>query len=207
MVKKIGNPSKLVTVGDIVGGHKPLARDIGDPITIQTIYDTYRWYPGFKAIIQLGVEVIWSNGLKDKDESTPILPDRIIELKDENAYCDTYGYAVAIIDGSKTPPTIDAWHPEIDGIGFTFIQFSDYGDPLRIRIKMKVSETAYDLQAIEIPAYPCELDDRGERILTRPIPGKFGFFAIRTREGLKGVQGLPKSVSYTHLTLPTTPYV
>ena len=170
---KIGSPSKKVTVGDIVGGHVPLVRSIGDPITIQTIYDTYRWYPGFKAIIALGVEVIWSNGLKDGDNSTPILPDRTIDLKDETGYCDMYGYAVAVIDGTKKPPTIDAWHPEVDGIGFTFSEFSPFGDPLEIRIKMKVAETAYDLQPRYIPAYPCELDDRGERILTKPIPGKF----------------------------------
>lgn len=183
---------KQAAVGGIVGGTKPLARNIGDSITIQHIYDTYRWYSGFKAIIQLGVEVIWSNGLKDKDDSTPILPDRLLQLKDCNEYNDTYGYAIAIIDGRRNPPTCDAWHPEINGIGFTYTKFSDKGDPLEIRVKMKTIETDTSKHGFYVPAYPCELDNEGERIKTRPIPGKFGFFNIRTRGGLKGVQGLPR---------------
>lgn len=183
---------KIAAVGGIVGGEKPLARDMGDTITIQTVWDTYRIYSGFKAIIQLGVEVLWSNGLKDGDDSTPLLPDRIIELKDENEYMDTYGYAIAIIDGKRTPPTIDAWHPEVNGIGFIYTKFSPWGDPLEIRIKMKTTETSHDKHGIKVPAYPCELDDRGERILTRPKAKGYGFFSVRTRGGIKGVQGLPK---------------
>lgn len=181
-----------VAIGDIVGGNQPIARNIGDNITIQNIWDTVRWYPGFKAIIKLGVKVRWSNGLRDKDNTTPILPDRLLQCKLADRYCDTYGYATVIVDGAKNPPTADGWHPEIDGIGFIYTKFSPYGDPREIMIKMKVAETSHELHAIRIPAYPCELDSRGERILTRPIPGKFGFFSIRTEDGLKGVQGLPK---------------
>lgn len=187
-VKGVSN----VSIGEIVGGTQPLARDIGDAITIQHIWDTYRWYPGFKAIIELGTDVVWSNGLKDGDESNPLLPDRLLECKATDRYNDTYGYAIAIVDGARNPPTVEGWHPEIDGIGFTYTAFSPYGDPLEIRIKMKVAETSHELHWLMIPAYPCELDNRGERILTQPIPGKFGFFSIRTEEGLKGVQGLPK---------------
>lgn len=87
---------------------------------------------------------------------------------------------------------MDAWHPEIDGIGFTFTKFSAYGDPLEVRIKMRTAETDHDKHGIMVPAYPCELDRNGERIKTQPIKGRFGFFAVRTEEGLKGVQGLPR---------------
>lgn len=182
----------IAAIGGIVGGEQPLTRDIGDSITIQTIYDTYRIFPGFKAIINLGADVVWSNGLKDGDNSSPLLPDRLWELKATDRYCDTYGYSIAIVDGKKSPPTVDGWHPEINGIGFIYTKFSPYGDPLKIKIKMKTTETSHDKHKLEIPAYPCELDDNKERILTRPKPGKFGFFSIRTPEGLKGVQGLPK---------------
>lgn len=183
---------KQAAIGDIVGGIAPLARDIGDPITIQHIWDTIRWFPGFKAIIELGVDAVWSNGLKDGDNNNPLLPDRLRECKATDRYNDSYGYSIAIIDGTKNPPTIDGWHPEIDGIGFVFTKFSAYGDPLEVRIKMKTAETDHDKHGFTVPAYPCELDNRGERIKTRPIPGKYGFFAVRTEEGLKGVQGLPR---------------
>ena len=179
---------KKTAIGDIIGGHARTPRDIGDPLTIQHIWDCWRLTPGFKAIIKLGVKAIWSNGLNEET----ILPDRLIELKDGDEWCDAYGYSAIIVDARKSPPTADAWHPRIDGIGFIFTEFSPRGDPTEIEIMTKPTETDQGAIPIKVDAYPCELDDDGERIKTRPIPGKFGFFNIRTRGSIKGVQGVPR---------------
>ena len=183
-------PAEKKYVGDIVGGEARTARDIGDPITAKHLWDGYRLTPGFKAIHKLAVKVIWSNGLTDET----ILPDRLLELKDADEWGDLYGYAVVIVDGRRKPPTADAWHIRINGIGFIFTEFSPRGDPLEIEIMTKPMETDTGAIPYKVPAYPCELDEDGERIKTRPIPGKWGFFHIRTRGGIKGVQGLPKYI-------------
>lgn len=177
-------------VGDIVGGEARTARNIGDTITAKHLWDAYRLTPGFKAIHKLGVKVLWSNGLTDET----ILADRLLELKDAHEWNDAYGYAVVVVDGRKTPPTADAWHIRINGIGFIFTEFSPRGDPLEIEIMTKPMETDVGGTPYKVPAYPCELDQDGERIKTRPIPGEYGFFNIRTRGGIKGVQGLPKYI-------------
>jgi len=177
-------------VGDIVGGEARTARDIGDPITAKHLWDAYRLTPGFKAIHKLGVKAIWSNGLTDET----ILPDRLLELKDADEWCYVYGYSIVVVDGRKTPPTADAWHIRINGIGFIFTEFSPRGDPLEIEIMTKPMETDIGTIPYKVRAYPCELDEDGERIKTQPTPGKYGFFHIRTRGGIKGVQGLPKYI-------------
>lgn len=177
-----------VFISDIIGGEARLARKIGDPITSQHIWDAIRLTPGYKSIIKLGVKVIWSNGL---NEDT-ILPNRLIELKDADEWCDAYGHSIVIVDARKTPPTADAWHLRLNGIGYAFSDFSPKGDPLEVEIMTKPLETAQGRKPIKVPAYPCKLNDDGERIKTSPTPGQFGFFNLRTRGSIKGVQGLPK---------------
>lgn len=173
-------------IGDITGGTQPLKRDIGTVMTIQHIWDTYRWFPGFKAILQLQTKAIWSNGLSDDS----IEPDRLLELKDGHEWTYAYGYAAIIVDATTNPPRCEAWHPMIDGVGFQFSEFSRYGYPHEIELHLKFPE-AETPEWLKIPAYPCETDRNGEFIRQKPIPGKFGFFIIRTRGGVKGVMGLP----------------
>ena len=180
--------TQKTAIGDIVGGHAKLARDIGDPITAQHIYDCYRLTPGFKSILKLGVKAIWSNGL---NEDT-ILPDRLLECKDADEWNDAYGHSIIIVNAKVNPPTAEAWHLRLDGIGYMFTKFSPRGDPLEIEIMTKPMENDVGATPYPVQAYPCELDDVGERDKTQPIPGQYGFFNLRTRGGIKGVQGLPK---------------
>lgn len=185
----MGKPKTFIS--DIVGGEVRSARKIGDPITSKHIWDAYRLTPGFKAIHKLAVKARWSNGL---NEDT-ILPDRLLELKDADEWCDVYGHAIVIVDARRNPPTADAWHLRLNGIGYAFTEFSPMGDPLEVQIMTKPLETDQGAVPITIPAYPCELDTNGERIKTNPTPGEYGFFNLRTRGGIKGVQGLPKNIS------------
>ena len=175
-------------ISDIIGGEARTARDIGDPIIAQHIWDAYRLTPGFKAIIKLGVKAIWSNGLNEET----ILPDRLIELKDADEWCDCYGHSIVIVNARRDPPTADAWHLRLNGIGYAFSDFSPMGDPLEVEIMTKPLETDQGAVPIKVPCYPCELDDNGERIKTSPKPNEWGFFNLRTRGSIKGVQGLPK---------------
>ena len=178
-------------VGDIIGGEARLARDIGDPIIAQHLWDAYRLTPGFKAIHKLAVKARWSNGLNED----VILPDRLLELKDADEWCDLYGHAIVIVDARRKDPTCDAWHLRLNGVGYQFTEFSPRGDPLEIEIMSKPMETKIGATPYTVPAYPCELDDNDERIKTLPKPGQYGFFHIRTRGSIKGVQGLPKNIS------------
>lgn len=173
-------------IGDITGGTKPKAREIGANITIQDIWDTYRWYPGFKAILKLAVKAIWSNGLSEES----IEPSRLLELKDGHEWVMAYGYSAIIIDATTDPPRCEAWHPMLNGIGFQFSKFSTRGYPMEIEVHMHYPEADTPIW-IPIDAYPCEIDKHGEYIRERPIPGKEGFFIIRSRGGIKGVMGLP----------------
>ena len=52
-------------VGDIAGGQKSLARDIGANLTIQVLWDTYRWFPGFRDMIaKRAVDIIQPDVIK-----------------------------------------------------------------------------------------------------------------------------------------------
>lgn len=181
-------------ISDIIGGEARTARDIGDPIKAQNLWDAYRLTPGFREIHKLAVKARWSNGL---NEDT-ILPDRLLELKDADEWNDVYGHAIVIVDGrdeKRDAPTAEAWHLRLNGIGYAFSEFSPMGDPLEVEIMTKPLETTQGRKPIKIPAYPCELDARGERIKTKPKKGEYGFFNLRTRGSIKGVQGLPKNLS------------
>ena len=100
----------------------------------------------------------------------------------------------AMLMARANPPTADAWHLRLNGIGYAFSDFSPMGDPTEVEIMTKPLETKNERKPIKVPCYPCELDHLGERIKTRPLPGKYGFFHLRTRGSIKGVQGLPKYI-------------
>lgn len=181
-------------ISDIIGGEARIVRDIGDPIKAQHIWDAYRLTPGFREIHKLAVKARWSNGLNEDI----ILPDRLLELKDADEWNDVYGHSIVIVDGrdeKRGAPTAEAWHLRLNGIGYAFSDFSPMGDPLEVEIMTKPLETTQGRKPIKVPAYPCEKDKRGERIKTKPIKGEYGFFNLRTRGSIKGVQGLPKNLS------------
>lgn len=176
-----------IIIGDITGGHTAVQRDIGDNITIQHIWDAFRLYPAFGDIHNLKVKAIWSNGLTDDI----VTPSSILELKDAHLWAYLYGYSIIIVDDRGEETKLEAWHPMVDGVGFQFIKVTDRGYPSRVRIIMKAQEVSKEDLMFEVDMYPCELDSNGEPIRTKPTPGEYGFFALRTRGAIKGLQGLP----------------
>jgi hypothetical protein len=180
--------------GDIAGGEKPIARNVGENITIQILWDTYRWYPGFRDMLNLEVDALYSNGINEADIITP---DRNLECKEAIRWSLLGGYSACIVDArGDRDPKIEAWHPYIDGVGFNFTAFSPKGHPMEIEVYMRADEAAGGAIHYTIPHYPCETDDDGEYIDEFPLPGEYGFFHLRTQGNIRGVQGLPM---YLHL--------
>ena len=183
-----------VIVGDVAGGQKAAARDIGTDLTIQSLWDTYRWYPGLRDMIALEVDALYSNGINE-DEVIDVT--RNMECKDAIRWSLLGGYSAVIVDArNEDNPKCEAWHPYINGVGFNFTAFSPKGHPLEIEVYMKANETASGEIHYSIPHYPCEKDADDEYIDEKPIPGEYGFFHLRTQGNIKGVQGLPE---YMHL--------
>jgi hypothetical protein len=121
-----------------------------------------------------------------------------------------YGYSIIIVDATFDPPICEAYHPMVKGIGFQFTEFSPMGYPLKVEIMLKMNETTVSPN-FEVPAYPCETRTlqigkkqdgtpimSTEYIRDKPLPGQRGFFALRTRGNIKGIQGLPKHLSLVH---------
>jgi len=180
-------------VADIAGGTKPKAREIGDNMTIEHIWDIYRWYPGFRDVLNLEVDAIFSNGI---NEDETIDTSRLIECKEALRWSLLAGYSCAVVDARDPDnPRIEAWHPYINGIGFNFTGFSPKGHPTEITIYMNANETGNAIQ-YPVPHYPCEIDADGEFMNDKPILGGYGFFNMRTQGNLRGSQGLPQ---YLHL--------
>lgn len=180
-------------VGDIAGGQAPKKRDVGANLTIEHLWSMYRWYPGFRDLLNLEVDAIFGNGI---NEDEIIDTTRLMECKEALRWSLMAGYSTIIIDDRGEDPKAETWHPYIDGVGFNFISFSKMGHPLAIEVYMKANETASGQIHFEIPHYPCETDIDGEFIDSKPIKGGRGFFHLRTQGNIRGVQGLPK---YMHL--------
>ena len=181
-----------VIIGDVAGGQKSTARDIGANLTIQVLWDTYRWFPGFRDMISLEVDALYSNGINE-DELIDI--SRNIECKDSLRWCLLAGYSCVVVDARGDSPKVESWHPYIDGVGMNFTQFSPKGHPEDIEIYLKAGETGEEIH-FNIPHYPCERDADGELIDTKPLPKGYGFFHLRTQGNIRGCQGLPE---YMHL--------
>ena len=183
-----------ITVGDIAGGQAPLKRDVGANLTINHVWSMYRWYPGFRDLLNLEVDAIFSNGI---NEDEIIDTTRLMECKESLRWALMAGYSIVIVDARDSEsPKIEAWHPYIDGVGFNFTSFSSMGHPLEIEIYMKANETASGNIHYNVEHYPCEVDIDGEYIDSKPIPGGKGFFHMRTQGNIRGIQGLPQ---YMHL--------
>ena len=181
-------------LSDIAGGTVPVRREIGELLTIQNVWDVYRWTPGFRDMLNLEVDAIFSNGINEDEK---IDPSRIIECKEALRWSLMAGYSCAIVDARDSKrPKVEGWRPEIDGVGFIFTKFSDRGHPLEIEISLKTHESGGKVLHIPVPHYPCETDADGEYIDDKPILGGYGFFHLRTEGNIKGIQGLPQ---YMHL--------
>ena len=181
-------------VADIAGGQKPLAREVGANLTISHLWSIYRWYPGFRDLLNLEVDAIFSNGINE-DEKIDTL--RLMECKESLRWSLMAGYSITLVDArDSSRPKVESWHPYIDGVGFNYTSFSTMGHPLEVEVYMNTNETAGGRIHFPIKHYPCETDADGEYIDDRPIPGGYGFFHHRTQGNIRGVQGLPQ---YMHL--------
>lgn len=181
-------------VADIAGGQKPLTRDVGANLTIQHLWSMYRWYPGFRDLLNLEVDAIFSNGI---NEDEIIDTTRLMECKEGLRWALMAGWSNPVVDARDPDnPKIENWHPYIDGIGSNFTNFSPKGHPTEITVYMNANETAGGKIQFIIPHYPCELDADGEFIDEKPLPNGYGFFHVRTQGSIRGVQGLPQ---YMHL--------
>lgn len=195
-------------VADIAGGQKPKTRDVGANLTIQDLWSMYRWYPGFRDLLNLEVDAIFSNGI---NEDEIIDTTRLMENKEALRWSLMAGWSASVVDARDPEnPKVEAWHPYIDGIGYLYTAFSPRGHPLEIEVYINANETAAGQIKFTIPHFPCETDLDGEYIDERPIlDGTFkgdnekagqsnawGFFHHRTQGSIRGVQGLPK---YMHL--------
>jgi hypothetical protein len=193
-------------IGDIEGGKAPAELKPDDNITIEHLYQTYRWYPGFAEMHDLQAKAIWANGLTDDT----IPDDRILEMKNAQVWCYLCGYVAVVVNTMTTPPSIEAWNPEIEGTGFIFKKFSDFGYPLEIEIQMKFAETGEPYRYM-VPNFPVEsmelevgFNEAGDKIYKeyhlrqRPKKSGYGFFIIRNSRGLPGVRGLPEFLPLMH---------
>lgn len=193
-------------IGDIEGGKAPEELLSTDNITIEHLYQTFRWYPGFAEMHELQAKAIWANGITD--ESIP--QDRILEMKRGQVFCYLTGYLAVIVNTLTNPPSIECWNPEIEGTGFIFKKFSDFGYPTEIQIQMKFAESQKPYRYL-VPNFPVETmpiqvgyDEQGTPITKeyhlrdRPEKKGYGFFIIRTPEGLPGVRGLPTFLPLMH---------
>jgi len=199
---------KRTAIGDIEGGSAPAELKPSDTLTIEHLYQTYRWYPGFQEMHELAVKAIWSNGLTDET----IQMDRILEMRDGHEFCYLCGYVAIVVNTHTDPPSVEFMHPEIEGTGFMFKEFSAFGYPTQIEVKMKFAENEAPFR-YSIPNYPVEIknvqvgeDENGDPIIKdyhvreKPIldKGSYGFFIVRNRKGLKGVRGLPAFLPLVH---------
>lgn len=198
--------TKRTIVGDIEGGLAPAELLPDDNLTIEHLWATYRWYPGFAEMHDLQVQAIWANGITDEN----IEQDRIHELKRGHVFAYLCGYVAYVVDTNTNPPSITAWNPTMDGIGFRITEFSDFGYPTQIAIQAGVNENNKPIEYF-VSNYPVETVDReigqdvnGDPIMgdyhirTRPEPKGFGFFIVRNSRGRNGVRGLPEYLSLVH---------
>lgn len=193
--------NNAVIVGDIDGGNAPDRIEMNDNLTADHIYDTKRWYPGYKQLAQLEAAAIWSNGISEED----VVPmNRLIECQDSNESAIDYGWVAVIVDARKSPPRVEYWHVKIDGVGFEVIETSPLGFPLWIQIQARFNEDRRPIN-FPVPHYPCktykatyndpytnEEKVSEEYIRDEPLPNGYGFFIIRNRGGKRGIQGPPQ---------------
>jgi hypothetical protein len=199
---------KRTVVGDITGGKAPAELLPDDSVTIEILWDTYRWYPGFAEMHDLEVKAIWSNGLTGEKQ---LQADRLLELKKGHVFAYLAGYVAYVLNTDTNPPSVKMWNPAMDGIGFTITRFSEFGYPLEIRIQAGFNENNkpihYPVQAYPVETKQIEIsrnDDTGEVVMgtlhirERPAPKGNGFFIVRNSRGLPGARGLPEFLALVH---------
>lgn len=163
--EKKGTKFHVVSISDIAGGEIISTRDVGDPIIIDDITDTYQRFPGAGPAIDRASFAAFIKGFtEDLDVK------RLLEFIKCEIWKKEYGYAAILKKGDS----IQALHPKTYQQGFIVIQTDDFGNATKIQMQWKPNESAKDTPMV----YDMAVD------------GKDGFYYFRSFRGLLGLRGL-----------------
>lgn len=163
--EKKGPVVHTVSVSDIAGGEVISSRDVGDPIIIDDITDTYQRFPGAGPAVD---RASFAAFIKGFTEDLDVM--RLLEFIKCEIWKKEYGYAVILVEGDN----VQALHPKTYQQGFIVIGVDNFGNATKIQMQWKPSETAEET--------PTTYD--------KAVDGKDGFYYFRSFRGLLGLRGL-----------------
>ena len=165
--EKIGNITLPIMISGITGGEVISTRDVGDPIIIDDIVDTYNRFPGAGASIDRAAFAAFQKGFTEDLDIK-----RLLELIKCEIWKAEFGYAVILKEGDN----IQALHPKAYQLGFTVMEIDNLGNATKIQMQWKPDEKADPV--------PTTYD--------KAVDGKDGFYWFRSFRGLLGLRGLPR---------------
>ncbi len=163
--EKLGDITLPIMVSGITGGEVISDRDVGDPIIIDDITDTYNRFPGGGAAIDKSAFAAFIKGFTEDLDIK-----RLLELIKCEIWKKEFGYSVIL----KTSSNIQALHPRTYQQGFTVMEIDDLGNATKIQMIWKPDEKADPV--------PTNYD--------KAIDGGDGFYWFRSFRGLLGLRGL-----------------
>lgn len=163
--EKKGSIVHVVSISDIAGGEVISTRDVGDPIIIDDITDTYNRFPGGGAAIDKASFAAFIKGFTDDLDVR-----RLLELIKAEIWKKEFGYSVILKEGDN----IQALHPKTYQQGFIVTSVDDFGNAVTIQMQWKPNETAQETPTI----------------YDKAINGGDGFYWFRSFRGLLGLRGL-----------------
>jgi len=162
---KKGPVVHAVSISDITGGEFISSRDVGDPIIIDDITDTYNRFPGGGAAIDKASFAAFIKGFtEDLDVK------RLLEFVKAEIWKKEFGYSVILKEGDN----IKALHPKTYQQGFMVTEVDDFGNATKIQMQWKPDETA----------------EETPQTYDKAVDGGDGFFWFRSFRGLLGLRGL-----------------
>ncbi len=163
--EKKGSKFHVVSISDIAGGEIISTRDVGDPIIIDDITDTYQRFPGAGPAVDRASFAAFIKGFtEDLDVK------RLLEFIKCEIWKKQFGYAAILKEGDS----IQALHPKTYQQGFIVTEVDDFGNATKIVMQWKPNESAKET--------PIKYD--------MSIDGGDGFFYFRSFRGLLGLRGL-----------------
>ena len=163
---KKGKVTIPTIISGIAGGEIISNRDVGDPITIDDITDTYNRFPGGGAALDRAAFAAFQKGFTEDLDIR-----RLLEFIKCEIWKKEFGYAVIIKEGEN----IKALHPRTYQQGFVVNEVDNFGNATKINMIFKTDEKSE----------PVPID------YEKSIDGSDGFFWFRAFRGLLGVRGLP----------------
>lgn len=163
---KVGTKRIPTIISDIAGGEIISDRDVGDPIIIDDITDTYNRFPGAGAALDRASFAAFQKGFTEDLDIR-----RLLEFIKCEIWKKEFGYAVILKDGDN----IKALHPRTYQQGFIVTEVDQFGNATKIQMVFKTNETAEPVHKDYDVA-----EDGGD-----------GFYWFRAFRGLLGLRGLP----------------